>query len=63
LWPAYFNRAVQWRADRNAADRAGHIVGPHRLDEHWWQVNRVAVGEHVGDGFTNSKNCVARTIE
>jgi len=59
----YFNSALHSRAHRDLSDLTGDIVGRHRLDERRWQAYCVAVGGKNRRPLTNSKNCVARTIE
>ena len=40
---------VQRRGDRDPGDCARDVIGGHRLDQHWREPNRVAVGRLVGD--------------
>src|ERR1700741_620618 len=44
LGTGHFNRAIQWRAHGDPANRLGDIVSRHGLNEYRWQPNRRSVG-------------------
>src|SRR5689334_18443291 len=49
--PSYFNSAVHRLAQRDFSDRAGDIIGRHRLNERVWQAYCVALGGKIGDAL------------
>ena len=46
----YFDRAVQRRPDCDVCQYGSHIIGPDRLREGGWQVNRLLDGAKLSDG-------------
>jgi hypothetical protein len=42
--PAYFDGAIHWRAHCDLSNRAGDVVGRHRLEKYMWQTHLVAIG-------------------
>ena len=57
-----FDRAVQGLFDCEVGQGGGDVVGYDGLHEGRGQPNGLAVGGGLGDGATNSKNCVERRI-
>jgi hypothetical protein len=51
LGTGHFNRAIEWRAHGDPADRLGYVISCHRLNEYRWQPNRRSVSGIVGDAF------------
>ena len=54
---------VERRVNGGDGHGLGEIGGGHRLEIHRGEPDGVTVGRLIGDPFTNSKNCVACTIE
>ena len=63
LRPSHLNHAVQRRANCNFRDGFGYVLGCDWLDENRRQANLAAKVAESAMLFTNSKNCVAWTIE
>ena len=51
LGTGHFNRAIQWRAHGDPADRLRNVISRHRLNEYRWQPNRRSVSGVIGDSL------------
>src|SRR4029450_10115884 len=51
LGTGHFNRAIQWRAHGDPADRLGDVISRHRLNEYRWQPNRRSLSGFIGDAL------------
>ena len=51
LGTGHFNRAIQWRAHGDPADRLGDVISRHGLNEYRWQPNRRSVSGFIGDAL------------
>ena len=51
LGTGHINRAVQWLAHGDPADRLGDVISRHGLNEHRWQPNRRPDSGFIGDAL------------